>query len=175
MKKESYISRKEKKIKSIKNMPVINPISETETGSRGYILPDTYRGQPFMKNEEGEGSISSRLEKYKKRKTPYDDLKDIMIELSDNLDDNGEIVLADFSDFLIKKIAEMEKIDYVNQFNLLIKAINNSDSLDKDKKISNLVLKFNSFINNNYNKEDLQNIKMVAYQTTRAEAEEYVG
>jgi hypothetical protein len=137
-------------------------------------MPGTYLGQPFMKNEEGEGSITSRVEKYKKKKTPYKDLKDLMIELSDNLDETGEIALANFGDFLIKKIAEMEEVDYVYQLNLLIKAINNSDILDKDKKISELILKFNLFVKENVTTLGETQAKMQAYQITRAEAESHV-
>jgi hypothetical protein len=174
MKKKSYISKKEKKLKKIKNMPVINSISEEETGARGYIFPATYRGQPFMKNEEGEGSITVKLENYKRKKTPYKDLKDIMILLSDDLDQKGEIALANFGDFLIKKIAEVEIVDYIYQFNLLIKSINNSDFLDKDKKISDLVLKFNSFIQDNTKTLGEVSAKMQAYQLAREEVENYV-
>jgi len=174
MNKKSYISKKDKNLKSIKNMPVINSPSEEETGSRGYILPGIYSGQPFMKNEEGEGSITSRLEKYKNKKTPYKKLKDLMVELSDNLDESGEIALANFGDFLIKKIAEAEEVDYSYQLNLLIKAINNSDILDKDKKISELVLKFNSFVKENFKTLGEVNAKMQGYQIARAEAESHV-
>lgn len=174
MKKQSYVSKKEKKLKKVKNMPVINSVSEEETGARGYIFPATYRGQPFMKNEEGEGSITVKLEKYKKKKTPYKNLKDIMILLSDNLDQEGEVALANFGDFLIKKIAEMEEVDYSYQFNLLIKIINNSDILDKDKKISELVLKFNSFIKDNFKSLGEDTAKMQAYQLVRKEVEDYV-
>jgi len=174
MKKNSYISKKEKKIKKVKNMPVINSISEEETGARGYIFPATYRGQPFMKNEEGEESISVKVEDYKRKKTPYKDLKDIMVLLSDNLDQKGETVLANFSDFLIKKIAEVEEIDYCYQFNLLIKTINNSDILNKDKKISKLILNFNSFIQDNFRNLGETTAKMQAYQIARKEAESYV-
>lgn len=174
MNKKSYISKKDKKLKTIKNMPVINSISEEETGSRGYILPGTYNGQPFMKNEEGEGSITSRVEKIKKVKTPYKKLKDLMVDLSDNLDESGEIALANFGDFLIKKIAEMEEIDYSSQLNLLIKAINNSDILDKDKKISEMVLKFNSFVKENFKNLGEVEAKMQGYQLARAEAESHV-
>lgn len=174
MNKKSYISKKEESLKKTKNMPVITPSSESESGSRGFIMPSTYRGQPFMKNEEGEGSITSKLEKYKKVKTPYKNLKDLMVDLSDNLDETGEMALANFGDFLIKKIAEMEEVDYVYQLNLLIKAINNSDILDKDKKISELILKFNSFVKENFNKLGETESKMQAYQITRAEAESHV-
>lgn len=174
MKKKSYISKEEEKLKKVKNMPVINPISEEETGNRGYIFPATYRGQPFMKNEEEDGSVTVKLEKYKRKKTPYKNLKEIMIALSDNLDESGEIVLANFGDFLIKKIAEMEDVDYSYQFNLLIKAINNSDILDKDKKISELTLKFNSFIKDNFENLGEFAVKMQAYQLIRAEVESHV-
>lgn len=175
MKKISYISKKEKEKKSVKNLPVIEIPSNKEDGNRGYIMPSTYRGQPFLKNEEGEGSITTRVEKYKKRKTPYKDLKEIMLELSDNLDKSGEVALADFGDFLLKKIAEMEKVDYVYQFNLLIKAINNSDILNKEKIILNLVLKFNFYLKENFSNMEETELKMTAYQAARAEAEKYVG
>lgn len=174
MNKKSYISKKEEVIKKTKNLPAISPAADTETGARGYIMPSTYNGQPFMKNEEGEGSISFKLEKYKKKKTPYKDLKELMVELSDNLDETGEVALANFGDFLIKKIAEMEEVDYVYQLNLLIKTINNSDILDKDKKISELIFKFNSYVKENYKKIGDTQAKMQAYQLTRSEAESHV-
>jgi len=174
MNKKSYISKKEERLRKTKNMPVINSISEEETGARGYIFPATYLGQPFMKNEEGDGSLTFKVEKYKKKKTPYKDLKDIMVSLSDNLDESGEVALANFGDFLIKKIAEMEEVDYSYQFNLLIKTINNSDILNKDKKISELVLKFNSFFKENFKSLGESAAKMQAYQLARAEAESHV-
>lgn len=165
--KKSYNSKKIERIKKIKNMTVINQSSSNEDGSRGYIFPGIYRGQPFMKNEED--SVIDNAED-----SLYKDLKDIMINLSDNLDSNGDVVLADFGDYLIKKIAQVESVDYTHEFNILIKIVNNSDILDKDKKIKELVLSYNSFLKNNLKLSKNSNIKLKAYNVARKKAEEYV-
>lgn len=140
--------------------------------ARGYILPSSNNSQPFSKEDEITGlDISS---KEKQNKTPYNDLKTLMVELSDGLDESGEVALANFGDFLIKKIAEMEKVDYVYQFNLLIKTINNSDILNKDKKISELVLEFNNYILKYSHELGESTAKMNAYQSARKEVSGYV-
>jgi len=177
MNKKSYTSKNDKPTKSVKNMPVVTPSAETETGSRGFIYTGTYRGQPFSKAEENEAQhlhVNKKIKKHNKN-TSYEELKDLMINMSDNLDESGEVVLADFGDFLLKKIAQMEEVDYSRQFNLLVKAINNSDIMEKDAKISELTLKFNNIIKSNF--ETLGNVesKMKAYQDVRKEAERYVG
>ena len=177
MNKKSYISKKDEKIKPIKNMPVVTPSVETEAGSRGFIYTGTYRAQPFSKAEENEAQhlhVNKKIKKHNKN-SPYEELKDLMINMSDNLDESGETVLADFGDFLLKKIAQMEEVDYSRQFNLLIKAINNSDIMEKDKKISELTLKFNDIIKNNFKSLGDIESKMKAYQEVRREAEGYVG
>jgi hypothetical protein len=165
MNKQSYKSKNEKKIKPVRNLPVINNDTSKEDGSRGYIMPGMYSGQPFMKNEEGEGSITSILEKYKNNKNKYNDLKDFMIDLSDSLDKNGDqesILLANFGDFLIKKIAELDNIDYSKDLNNIIEYINKNNSLNKEDEIKKIVLEFNNFVKLNGKDIGINNAKFKA-------------
>ena len=51
---------------------------------------------------------------------------------------------------ILKDTVELSPVKRLDIIQTLIKAINNSDIIDKDRKISEFVLKFNSFINNRY-------------------------
>lgn len=172
MNKISYISKKHKKMKSVKNLPVLNTDTSKEDGSRGYIMPGMYNGQPFLKNEEGDGSITQKLEDYEK--TPYSDLKNFLIDMSDELDLSGEDKLADFNDFLLTKVAEVEKVDYSKEFNNIIKAVLKLNILEKELLIKKLTKIFNSYIINNSSKDGLDKSKLNAYMLVKKEFNKYV-
>ena len=96
--------------------------------------------------------------------------------LADEMDKEGEYNMANFADFMIRKIAEQKNLDYSMLFKDLLIKIVESDILDKNRLILSLVNIFNRVLKVNLNNEvELNEAKKNAYQSAVSRAEEYVG
>ena len=83
--------------------------------------------------------------------------------------------MANFADYMIKKIAEQRSLDYSELFKNLLLKIVESDILDKNRLIVLLVNEFNKKIINGVNESaDMSDAKQEAYQVVAERAEEYV-
>lgn len=139
---------------------------------RGYTLPgeptNAYDGDP-----EKELLMPSRFRHNKK--VDSEELLSLFLMLADEMDSEGEHVMANFADFMIKKIAEQRDLDYSRLFKDLLVKIVESDIIDKNKLIISLVSVFNRvLIINANNGTRLNNAKLNAYQAAVSRAEEYV-
>jgi len=139
---------------------------------RGYTLPgeptSAYDGDP-----EKELLDPPRFRHNKK--VDSEKLLDLFVMLADELDGEGEHVMANFADFMIKKIAEQRDLDYSILFKDLLVKIVESDVLDKNKLIISLVSVFNRVLAISANSGSvLSKAKLNAYQAAVSRAEEYV-
>jgi hypothetical protein len=139
---------------------------------RGYALPgeptSAYDGDP-----EKELLDPPRFRRSKK--VDSEKLLDLFLMLGDEMDDKGEHVMANFADFMIKKIAEQRDLDYSMLFKDLLVKLVESDILDKNKLIISLVSVFNRvLILSANNGARLSGAKLNAYQAAVSRAEEYV-
>jgi hypothetical protein len=139
---------------------------------RGFSLP----GEPtsaYDEDPEKELLMPSRFRA--SRKVDSKKLLDLFLMLADEMDEGGDPVMANFADFMIKKIAEQRDLDYSALFKDLLVKIVESDILDKNKLIISLVSIFNRvLILSSSNGAQLNSAKLNAYQAAVSRAEEYV-
>jgi len=108
-------------------------------------------------------------------KVDSEKLLDLFVMLADEMDGEGEHVMANFADFMIKKIAEQRELDYSMLFKDLLIKIVESDVADKNKLIMTLVSTFNRVLVISANSGvALSNAKLNAYQAAVSKAENYV-
>ena len=139
---------------------------------RGYTLPgeptSAYDGDP-----EKELLDPPRFRHSKK--VDSEKLLELFLMLADEMDGEGEQVMANFADFMIKKIAEQRDLDYSMLFKDLLVKIVESDVINKNKLIISLVSVFNRVLVISANNGiSLSNAKLNAYQAAVTRAEEYV-
>ena len=173
MNKKSYTTSAPEKLISSKSTKVSTPPAQDNSGSRGIIFPGMYKDTPVLKDTEDRIDLK-KVDPKNKNNTVYSDLKNMIIELADAQDKEGDEVLANFNDFLIKKIAQVEDVDYSHSLNLIIKMLNDSDIIQKDIKIKNIIKLYNRIISLYYNKFGLDGAKLKAYQAAKEEVEKYV-
>lgn len=105
----------------------------------------------------------------------YKDLLSTILQLADDLDAEGESVLADFSDFLIKKIAQQIQEDPEKLFRNLILKLGNSDILNNNLILIDIVRIYNSSLASNIiNNIDEKEAKFMAYQDALEKVKKYV-
>ena len=179
MKKTAYRSRKPEAIIADKGTEIPSATSGEEGLSgdgrgigRGYTLPgeptSAYDGDP-----EKELLDPPRFRHNKK--VDSEKLLDLFVMLADEMDGEGEHVMANFADFMIKKIAEQRDFDYSILFKDLLVKIVESDIVDKNKLIISLVSIFNRVLAiSANNRTSLDKAKLNAYQAAVSRAEEYV-
>ena len=139
---------------------------------RGYTLPgeptSAYDGDP-----EKELLDPPRFRHSKK--VDSEKLLDLFLMLADEMDGEGEHIMANFADFMIKKIAEQRDLDYSMLFKDLLVKIVESDVLNKNGLIISLVSVFNRvLIISTNNGTRLSNARLNAYQAAVSRAEKYV-
>jgi hypothetical protein len=139
---------------------------------RGYTLPgeptSAYDGDP-------EKELLDPPRFRRSRKVDSKALLDLFVMLADEMDGEGEHVMANFADFMIKKIAEQRDLDYSMLFKDLLVKIVESDIVDKNKLIISLVSIFNrALVISANNGATLSKAKLNAYQAAVSRAEEYV-
>lgn len=181
MKKISYNSRAPSgqipsKLKDIPSVPRTEEgMSASAPGGgvgRGYVLP----GEPstaYDEDYENEFMVPPNA----KRTLDIDSSKllSLFVALGDQLDSEGDHTMANFADFMIKKIAIQMDLDYSDLFKQLLVKIVESDILDKNKLIISLVNVFNRIVVLSVgNNADINKAKLDAYQAAVARAKEYV-
>jgi hypothetical protein len=184
MKKKSYRNRR------ISLKPKISPcdlpsVPEAEEGlsgsadigvGRGFALP----GEPVMpamhsEQEEKPVFLSEKRRKPSKRMN-YDDLLELLINISDEMDKQEDVVLANFSDFLIKKIATQKSLDYSGLFRDLLIKIVESDIINQNEVLLKVTNQYNKLLKLHINlNNDILAAKREAFQGSVAKAKEYVG
>jgi hypothetical protein len=111
---------------------------------RGYAMP----GEPVMPAMITEQEEEEQFPRESRRthSIEYDKLLDVLVSLSDEMDKNALFDFSNFSDFLIKKVAQQKDIDYQLLFKDLIVKVNDSDILGKNKIILLLTKEYNSLL-----------------------------
>ena len=180
MKKEAYSSRKPEaktpcKLKDIPSVPRSEEgLEASSPGSgigRGYALP----GEPTQAfDEDYENEFLNTPNFRRSKDIDSKKLLDLFVMLGDQLDTDGEHAMANFADFMIRKIAIQIELDYSGLFKDLLVKIVESDILDKNKLIVSLTDLFNRVLILNANKVDINSAKLEAYQAAVARAKEYV-
>lgn len=169
MKKKSYNNRIDV-IKSFYSGQIPEPGPNSEgMGGRGYVLP----GESSMPLDDEEGIILKEKKK-KNHADQYNKLTKLLLNISDEMDRKGEYKLASFSDFLIKKISNAKLADYEKMLNELLIKINESDMLNKQDILTNIVKSFNNKFLEQQAFGDIKRAKREAYMSAALEAEKYV-
>jgi hypothetical protein len=113
-------------------------------GGRGYAMPGE-SVMPAMHSDE-EDREEFPKEQRRTHSLDYDKLTEVLIGLSDEMDKESSFEYANFTDFLIKKIAEQKALNpQILLKDLLIK-INNSDIIGKQTLIKTIVREYNSLL-----------------------------
>jgi hypothetical protein len=183
MKKKSYRNRK------LSLKPKVSPCDlpstpEAEEGfsgsadkgiGRGFALP----GEPVMpamhsEQEEAPVFLSRKRKSFNKR-MDYDDLMELLINISDEMDQQDDIAFANFSDFLIKKIATQKTLDYPGLFRDLLIKIIESDITNQNEVLVKVTNQYNKLLKLHINlNNDILKAKREAFQGSVAKAKEYV-
>jgi hypothetical protein len=123
--------------------------------------------------EESEGFFPESY--YESKDNKYKKLMEKFISISDALDKEGQIELANFSDFLISKIAQQLDSDPEKLLKELILKIGSSDILNNNIILINVVKIYNdNLMSNIINNLDKNESKSRAYQVALEEAKKYV-
>ena len=178
--KKSYKNRAETECSSTFNEEVPSPSSGEEGLSgeptsgvgRGLSLP----GEPTSAFDEDKSFYVRRKSRRSNRGRPNSkELTDLFVMLADEMDKKGEIDLANFADYMISKIAYQKSLDYSELFKNLIIKIVESDILDKNILIKDLVSIFNRTVSLKMsNGSNLNESKLEAYQAAVLRAEKHV-
>lgn len=133
-------------------------------GSRGLSMPLESTQVPLYRDDKVE--IRNQYDRNHEIKN-FDDLSKILLELSDSLDKKREYVMADFSDFLIIKIAENNTKDYEKLFRMAIISLANSDVINPSDIIESAVIKYSNMILEGESKEYAYNhaVKMLFFNS----------
>lgn len=180
MKKKSYTNRPCSENTKTFNEEVPSPSSAEEGLSadsaggvgRGYFLP----GESVHPYEsEKEVYVKDRAKPKRRSRVKSEDITNLFVMLADEMDKKGEIDLANFADYMIAKIASQKMVDYSDLLKKLIIKIVESDIMDKNILIEDLVKVFNRVVSINVsNGSSLSEAKMEAYQSAVVRAEKYV-
>lgn len=181
MKKKAYRSRAPEALPTPNSSEIPTPNSSAEglnssnPGSgigRGLSLP----AEPVaLYDEDSEVDFGSRKKRFKRRSVDPEKLKDLFVMLGDAMDESREYQMANFADFILKKIAEQNSLDYSLLFKDLLVKIVESDVLDKNKLIEELVSVFNRVLVLNMNNNgNIDSSKLEAYQAAVYKAKEHI-
>ena len=183
MKKISYRSRNltpRPKVKSC-DLPSVPEAQEGLSGNpsvgigRGFAAPGEPVMPPTHTEEEERPFFTEKSKRRVRKQLNYDDLLQMMVEMADEMDKKEDVVLANFADFLIKKIAVQKNIDYSALFRDLLVKVVDSDVLDKDNILIESTLEFNKLLKLHIDLEnDETTARLKAYQGAAARVKEYV-
>jgi hypothetical protein len=178
--KKSYQSRRPEASVSNESAETLTPPSAEEglsgePGSgvgRGLSLP----GEPaHAYDADSDRQLMDPPRFNSSKRIDSKELLDLFVMLADEMDKGSDYAMANFADFMIKKIAEQRDLDYSALFKDLLIKIVESDVLDKNKLISSLVSVFNRVVALNINNgASLSTAKLNAYQAVVSRAEEHV-
>lgn len=105
-----------------------------------------------------------------------EELLEILLNMSDVFDEEGMHSESDFSDFLIKKFAGAEKVDYVKKFNDLCLKIQESEVSNSTETLKKLAKKFTKIIlfelNNGKERDEAE---LIAYNRIILRANRILG
>jgi hypothetical protein len=151
---------------------LVDKETATETGGRGFNLVEmtsTFDGT------DPEIKIENEFDKNKDQ-IMSDKLLNMLLELGDGLDASNEESFANFTDFLIKKIAETKSIDYSVLFNQLMIKVNNTDLVHTNEIIKKLTKIYSKTLLLEYIKNsNLEKSKESAYKKVLHRAEQYLS
>lgn len=171
MNKKSYTNARKERLKFVDRLP-FEPSSDSATenaGRNGFNLQEMARDIDGVMPED----IYDIKEK---EKTP--DIKsalNLLAELGDVLDREGEEVFANFVDDLMVKIAQEASKNYLEKFNDLILKINTTNASDVNDTIKKLTNIFSKTMLLEFSKhEDLEKAYESAYKKTLTRADQYV-
>jgi len=139
---------------------------------RGYsslLLNETQTVQ--NEREEGE-EFGKRLPK--KDDFNHSKMTDLLLLLSDEMDKEAKYAYSDFSDFLIRKIAQQNIIDYQLLLKEMVMKINNSDIINKYDFIISLIREYNALLKDFLNDTNPDLAHKEAYQMVATMAANYV-
>jgi len=183
MKKISYRNKRlrlKPKVKSC-DLPSVTEAEEGLTGNpgvgigRGFAAPGEPVMPPTHTEEEERPFFTEKIKRKRIKQLDYDDLMQMMIAMADEMDKEEDVALANFADFLIKKIAVQKNIDYSALFRDLLVKIVDSDVLDKDDILIEATLEFNKLLKLYNNLEENEaTARRKAYQGSVSRVKEYV-
>lgn len=163
--------------------PVSGPLPSNSPSEEGYSanFPNIGRGLSLpgeqaipMPETETEREFIAKKDK-NKVPVDYNKMKELFINLGDNMDESGEHALASFADFLLTKIAQQDGVDYESLLKDLVIKISNSDILNKN----NLIISVGKAYNNKFLELSSEYDKSVAsreaYQLAFSMVEKEIG
>lgn len=182
MRKKSYKNAPVETLPTIdpKDIPIPGPSEEGLSGNfpgigRGYSMPGEPTTPAVHSEREDEPLIPAQRKRRVSRNLDYNELLSMLVEMADGLDESNNIAMANAADFLIKKVAEQNDMEYDMLFADLLVKISNSDIFDKNQvfieitKEYNAVLKKNILLGNS-----MKQSRRRAYQSSMRRAKRYV-
>lgn len=142
----------------------------TDTGGRGFNLNEMSNDYdqthgPEKKSDPALSSSESNFE--------HKEIFDILYNLGEQLDIAGEVQLANFSDFLLKKFAEVDNPEL--NFNKLMIKINNADITNTGEIIKKLTKIYSRTVMLEYYlNSDINESKKSAYKKMLHRANQYL-
>jgi hypothetical protein len=179
MKKKSYRNKRISLKPKIKpsDLPSVPEAEEGYSGSRqgagsaGFIVGDpvTYHEQ------EGDPIFIGKKRKNLKKQLDFKELMDALIGISDEMDKQSSVEFANFSDFLIKKIAIQKSFNYSGLFRDLLVKIVESDIINQNSVLIELTREYNRLLKLHLNLDhNMSDASREAYQGSLSKAKEYV-
>ena len=182
MKKISYRNKKIEIMKKLdpKDLPSVHVREEGLSGDtssgvgRGFALPGEPVMPPMHSDQEDKPIFLKRKER-KFKSIDYGELLDYFVNLGDDLDHNDELALANFTDFLIKKVATQKSLDYSLLFRDLLIKIVESDLNNQEEVLIEVTRQFNEFLKMHIELgAEVKDAKREAYQSSVSRAKKYV-
>ncbi len=181
MKKKSYRNKAFEAKPSIRpeDIPTPNDADEgysgsnPEAGAAGFIF-----GDPVSYHEQEDDPYMVELDKDEKiNSTPIDinDLTDMLLAISDEMDKQADYDLANFSDFLIKKIAQQRGLNHSSLLRDLLSKIVESDLVNQNKILINITSIYNLTLKEQASKGvSIKQASELAYNAAALKVREYV-
>lgn len=188
MRKISYWSSVEKPKKPQKKFPVgligrntegvgTDAFSSTPNANRSGIAAVEMSKEPEMGLGVDPDKYEHQIPKEPTGQSMVDEeILELFVNLGDEMDNAEEHALADFADYMLRKIAESKKIDFIRKFNELMIKVNNSDLSDRNETIKKLTKIFSrTLLLESMNQNDMDKAKESAYKKTLHRADQYLA
>ncbi len=160
MKKYSYTNKEEQDVPKLNKTITITSDSATEAAGRnGFSLQEMLFDQAGV-----DPSIYDKIEIETNDFEIPKELLSLLSNLSENLEEQEDHSLANFSNFLLRKFSSAEKIDYVKKFNELVLTIQSIGLENSNQILKNLAKKFSKTILFEINEgQDREDAERIAY------------
>jgi len=170
-------------------MPTVSPedlpsIPEAEEGfsgsanlgvGRGLAMPGEPVTPAMYSEQEERPFFTNRKKNVSNKNMDYDELLELLINMADEMDNQEDSVLANFADFLIKKVAVQKSLNYSWLFRDLLIKIVDSDIHNQNEALINITRQFNKILKLHINLDNNMSEAMKeAYQGSMSRAKEYV-